>query len=362
MSDAHDPSWFHSGDVPQTVREARSRPRVDESELATVLADRELGVEVDRVRDLLADLDPATEEEPPERTEAATHDDGPPQQARRLSVADVQYLDRPEFARVIGGVVTRYGGKFQLSEPARDTAVDLFWNRQYTTAALRVEPLHTDETVSVAAVRETADGETDPAVGRSVSTVAIVSNRPFESGAGAVAEEADIDLVGPRTLRRWFADVRLSRSVVSDLIRAGQLTDEEYADLLDDVSRVLPTNRPSDPFHVVDEQPVVSEAAVDPEPEGPVGEPSSKEDDGSSSEGESSEQGGNDGTDTDRQQDHGDGTHSGSGGDARGTDVDANPVECGTPSELGTLYDEKSGEDSGDALDGFLDGLGGDEQ
>ncbi|MEZ3145462.1 hypothetical protein [Halobaculum sp. MBLA0143] len=311
--------WFVPGSVAETVRGAREAG-VSEARLVRALADEEFDADVELVEQLVETIDVA----PPTTTDAAAVDTDTRRESpvRRVTVGDVEYTTRREFARVLGGVLTRYDGTFQPADPDSDLAVDLFWRRQHRTVGLRVEPRVGDDTVGETPVRSTVEGDTDPLVGRPVSRVAVVTNRSFTDAAVDAADGTDVELVGPETLRRWFGDARLSRAVAGDLVEAAGLTSEQFADLLDGVERVPDVRQPEDPLSVG------GTAATDPTvPTDPTATPT------------------------------GDPDWWAAGLDPHDGAVTANP------SESGVLYDrgdeiEPESDDAG-AVDELLDGLGG---
>jgi hypothetical protein len=329
MTETDVPPWFQPGAVPETIRDARQTEGVDDDDIARVLSEREFDVEVERARRLLdkVTVERTASTQSQEVEELEEPREGSP---RRFAVSDVQYLDRREFARVLGGVVTRYGGSFRTAKPEDGLVTDLFWNRQHTTVGLRAEPRGEDATVDAEAVEAIVEGDTDPIVGRSPSRLAIVSNRGFTDEAKATADAEAVELIGPAILRRWLTDARLPRSVASELVRAGGLAKDEFGELLDSVPQVPAVRRPDDPLRVATDTPSAPTVDPDPEPE-PSGQ---------------SPSGQGDGTATTRE------------GPKR-----AEPSS--EPGEYGTLYDEgdelDGDEDESEVVEAFTDGLGGDQ-
>jgi len=344
------PHWFTRGNVAATVRAARVDD-VSNDRVVDVLAEHEFDAGVELVRELVTDLDVT----PPTTADTAAVDPDTRRDAptRRFTVSDIEYLDRREFARVLGGTLTRYGGTFQLADPDGELVVDLFWRRQHTTAAFRVEPRVGDDTVGAKPVRTAIEGDTDPLVGRAASRVLVVTNRSFTEAA-VDAADTDVELVGPATLRWWFGDARLSRAVAGDLVDAAGLTDEQFGDLLEGVDRVPSVRRPDDPFSVVES--VATES-------GDAGSGGTESNSGSTSEPEP-----NPGPDPTPGSEPEPEPDSAPIADPDGWSAELDPIDGAveeTPARAGVLYDEgdelEPEPGDADAVDEFVDGLGGEE-
>lgn len=314
------PHWFIPGNVAETVRAARV-VSVSNDTLVDVLAEHEFDADISLVRELVAELDVTSQTTA--QTAAVDPDTQRDAPTRRFTVSDVEYLDRREFARVLGGTLTRYEGTFHLA--SSELAVDLFWRRQHTTVALRVEPRVGDSTVGKEPIQTVVEGDTDTLVGRTTSRVLVVTNRSFTETAVDTADGTEVELVGAATLRRWFSDARLSRAVAGDLVDAVGLTDKQFIDLLEGIDQVPSVRQPDDPFSVVE--------SVTTESEGATSET---------------------GTETTV--------------DIDGWSTELNPADGAlnrTPSRVGVLYDEgdeiEPEPGDADALDEFVDGLGGEE-
>ena len=124
--------------------------------------------------------------EPPDRVSInKSHSD---RVNRFLDTDDIAHLTDREFARVLSVGLERLEGSTTIQSDETSITVDLIWNRSHTSAALRTITCGKGRRVGANAVRAVAGGETAPEDGRSPSTVVLVTNSQFTSGARELAD------------------------------------------------------------------------------------------------------------------------------------------------------------------------------
>lgn len=246
MSRSRRPSWYHPGDVPKTIYDAATSADVSTRTIVDVLAREELDAPEARIEAMVE----AARDRVTESDEIPTHDldDPRPLQTRFVDADDVSYLGTSDFATVLGVVLSRYEGTFQTPEVVDDVAVDLFWNRQYTTVGIRAISRPPEAPVDRDDIEPLVEGNTTLAVGRSPSVLGVVSKAGFTSFAREYAEKHDIELFGTYHLTRWFEDARLTHGVLGSLLEGDDLDDEELAKLLDSLPSLPDAIRESDPL------------------------------------------------------------------------------------------------------------------
>ncbi|ERJ05685.1 Restriction endonuclease protein [Halorhabdus tiamatea SARL4B] len=253
------PQWYQPGSITESIRRAIEYDAITTELIVDVLATHELDAPRDRVTTLVKNA----RDQLPDNTETAssTTDTGPlrTSPSRIVSAADMAYLNAHDFARILGATLSRYEGSFQTPEAVDDADVDLFWNRQHTTVAIKTAPTDSGTTRGSDIVHTVAEGNTTPATGRGASSTVIVSNSSFTDDAHEVAETKEITLIEQPTLDQWFTDVQLSHDVLGTIVEQHDLTQEEYDDILNDLPPLPSTLQEIDPL---DRQPPTIEPAV----------------------------------------------------------------------------------------------------
>lgn len=246
MSRSLNPEWYHSGDVPATIRDAVHTSSVSTQTIVDVLMREELDAPRDRVHRLVKSA----------RDRVTAADDGPthdlddprPNPSRFVDSDDVSYLGTSDFATVLGVALSRYEGAFRTPETVDGVAVDMYWNRQYTTVGFRTIPRSLDAPVEREDIEPLVNGETTPTTGRSPSTLGVVTSAGFTSFARDYADEHDIRLFDPGHLTRWFKDARLTHDVLGTLLEGGDLSEDELTELVDTLPPVPDAVRGADPL------------------------------------------------------------------------------------------------------------------
>ena len=245
MSRAEQPSWYHPGDVPATIRDADQTASVSTEGIVDVLASEEFEAPKERIHDMVEKARERVSE--PETNAIDDLEDPRPLRSRFVGADDVAYLGPRDFATVLGVVLSRYEGSFRTPEDVDDVAVDLYWNRQYITVGFRIVSRPPEVPVGREDVAAVVDGDTTPVAGRSPSTLGIVSNAGFTDVTRAYAEEHDVQLFGVNHLVRWFEDAKLTYDVFGSLLE-GEHSSDELDDLVDTLPPLPDIIRESDPL------------------------------------------------------------------------------------------------------------------
>ncbi|WP_135666515.1 restriction endonuclease [Halorhabdus rudnickae] len=259
MSQQQHPQWYQPGSITESIRRAIEDKAITTEQIVDVFATHELDAPRDRITTLVENA----RDQLPDNIETASSptDTGPRRTSpsRIVSTADIAYLNAHDFARILGATLSRYEGSFQTPETVDDVVVDLFWNRQHTTVAIKTAPTDPGSTRGSDIVHTVAEGNTTPATGRGASSTVIVSNSSFTDDAHEVAEAQEITLIEQPTLDQWFTDVQLSHEVLGTIVEQHDLTQEEYDDILNDLPPLPSTLQEIDPL---DRQPPNIEPAA----------------------------------------------------------------------------------------------------
>lgn len=229
MSQPESPSWYRPGDLEGSIRAAMNTDDVTIDDVVDVLQDCEFQASRDRIRravesacDRIEAMDAQTDPSLEQPRSLA---------ARFVSVDDIEYLGSRDFARILGIALSSYDGNYRIPNQEEDLAVNLIWNRQHESIALRAVSRPSDSPASVDAIRKVKKGETSPTTGRSPSVLAVASNTGFTPNARGLAEENDIEIFGQEWLMHRFGEVRLTWDVVGPIIERGGEGEDPLADL-----------------------------------------------------------------------------------------------------------------------------------
>ena len=244
------PQWFQPEDIAASVRTAIKQTELSTDRIVDVL-ENEVDASPDRVETLVETArDQLSTESNTESPPKPNEKDVEPRSLKPRVVAseDFAYLSPTDFARVLGGVLTRYEGHFKLPEQVDKCNVDLFWHRQRMTVALRTVPRISGTAVDKPVVKAVAAGDTDPTSGRPVSTIAVVTNTEFTDAAHDTAAANDVFLFGQPVLEQCLRDIQLTHDVLGRVLEHHDLTDEEYDTILDDLPALPPHLQEANPL------------------------------------------------------------------------------------------------------------------
>jgi hypothetical protein len=246
------PSWYEPDDVSESMQNVADNSDVYLEEVVDIFQYHEFDAPRDRIRELvetardrISDLGSDSE------AQTEVTDEPRSLEPRFVDVTDVGYLDAQDFALVLGVVLSRYEGSFTIPEVEGDVAVDLLWNRQHTTVALRTISRPPEMPVEEADVQSVVRGDTDPGTGRSLSRLGIVSNAGFTNDARDLATANDIELFGEDHLERWLADTMLTHETLGALLESEDSDTSEFEDVLADLQTIPETVRERDPLNDV---------------------------------------------------------------------------------------------------------------
>lgn len=271
VSQQDTPDWYQPGDIPASLRAADSTVTTDR--IVEVLTQHEVTAPRERVCEM---VDSARSQLDSETSEKSPSADGDPRSlnSRLVDVGDFSYLGNRDFALVLGAVLSRYEGSFRVPEEIDDLAVDLFWQRQYTTVAFRTVPSSESQAVEQSDVEAVVRGDTAPPTGRAPSVLGIVSNADFTADARSHAADHDIELYGPDHLSRWCRDAQLTLDVLGALLEEGERSLEDVDAVLDDLDPLPDPIRTRDPLgEVIDVRWTAQPANGDGPTPGPVSQP-----------------------------------------------------------------------------------------
>lgn len=257
MSQQQQPQWYQPGSIVESIQRADKYDAITTELIVDVLATNELDVPRERILSLVEAVRTQLKEDA-ETTEPAVETDTlRDSSARIVSAADMAYLSAHDFARILGATLTRYEGTFRTPQTVDDCDVDLFWNRQHTTVAIKTAPTQPETTRGEDVVHTVVEGNTTPATGRSASTIVIVSNTSFTDAAHDLAATHEITLIDQLTLDQWFTDIQLTHEALGTILEYHDLTNEEYDDILDRLPPLPSTVQDIDPL---ERQPTTIEA------------------------------------------------------------------------------------------------------
>ncbi|WP_135304861.1 hypothetical protein [Haloarcula amylovorans] len=208
-----------------------------------------------------------------------------PLESRFVDTTDAAYLGRHDLALVLGVVLSQYDGSFQTLIDEDHVAVDLFWNRQHTTIALRTIGRPPRTPVTEKEVQEVVNGEISRPGGRAPSTVGIVSTAGFTERGRDLAEENDIELYGSAHLDRWFEDAHLTEDILGRLLEKTEEGTEDIASVVADLPELPEQIRTKDPLGTVGTTEWTSEGEVPDPPESPVFAPTPNSESGTREKG-----------------------------------------------------------------------------
>ncbi|MCG1004726.1 MULTISPECIES: restriction endonuclease [Halobacterium] len=248
MSQQQQPQWYQPGSIVESIRRAGEYDAITTELIVDVLATNELDVPRERIASLVETVRTQLAEDTATTEPAVDTDSLRDSSARIVSASDMAYLSAHDFARILGATLTRYEGTFQTPQAVDDCDVDLFWNRQHTTVAIKTAPTQPETARGEDIVHTVVEGNTTPATGRSASTIVIVSNTSFTDAAHDLAATHEITLIEQPTLDQWFTDNQLTHEVLGTILEYRDLTGEEYNDILDGLSPL--------PFDVQDVDPL----------------------------------------------------------------------------------------------------------
>lgn len=243
------PSWYEPDDVSESMQNVADNSDVYLEEVVDILQYHEFDAPRDRIRELVETARDQISDLHSD-SEAQSEVTGEPRslEPRFVDVTDVGYLDTQDFALVLGVVLSRYEGSFTVPEVGGDVAVDLLWNRQHTTVALRTISRPPEMPVEEADVQFVVRGDTDPDTSRSPSRLGIVSNAGFTNDARDLATANDIELFGEDHLERWLADTMLTHETLGALLESEDSDTSEFEDVLADLQTIPGIVRERDPI------------------------------------------------------------------------------------------------------------------
>lgn len=242
--------WYHEEDISRTLAAANADESVYIENVVDVLAAREFDAPKERVQPLVKNAITSLPDTEARDAELADLESPRPQEPSLVTLAGVEYLGNRDMAILLGAVLSRFQGSFKTPADVDDVAPDLFWNRQHTTAALRVVSYSDGSKAGRNQVESLATGNTDPASGRSPSTLGIVSLTGFTEDARTAADEFDISLFGRGHLRQWLSDSRVTHQILGVLLEEGPHSPEEVHEHLDDLPALPNAVQNTDPFDV----------------------------------------------------------------------------------------------------------------
>lgn len=250
MSSHRTADWYHEGDISRTLRAANADESLYVENVVDVLAAREFDAPKERVRNLVETTMGSLPDTGVGKTQQPALESPRPKQPSVVTLADLEYLGRRDMALLLGAVLSRFQGSFQTPADVDDVVADFFWNRQHTTAALRVVPYSEGAETDRLGVESFATGNTSPASGRSPSTHGIISLTGFTEAAQAAGDEFDISLFGRGHVRRWLSQSRLTDQILGVLLEEGPHSAEEIDEQLATLPALPGIVQKQDPFEV----------------------------------------------------------------------------------------------------------------
>ncbi|MBV0926235.1 hypothetical protein KTS45_18670 [Halomicroarcula limicola] len=229
------PSWYHTGDVRQTVH-AAAAAGIETDEVASVLSDEIFDdIPLQRVKSIVEAI-PTDDDQAPDvensLSQAATTDAAArPPLANRCTVTDLEYLSAREAARIVGLVLELFDGN-TLRPPATESVeADLLWRRQYMNVGLKIIPQRT--TVGVESIEALRSGQLVPDDLQRPSELAIVTSGRFDEEILAEAANNDIHCFDAGHVEEWLLRAQLSPDIVGTLLENGENHDGPLTDLVD---------------------------------------------------------------------------------------------------------------------------------
>lgn len=246
MTQEEPPSWYVPGNLFETVRAAADHQGVSTRDIAATLEAREFEAPSDR----LVQLVETTRERLPLQEDSGdpSLEDPRAVPSRIVGVEDVRYLNRRDFALLVGTALSRYDGHFRTPDEAGDVAIDLIWNRQHTTLVFVTIPKSPGSPVERNNVKEVVGGGTHPDYIRSPSVVGIVSPGHFTEEAQQLAASNDLDLFGATHIDKWLTDASLPFDIVGQVLERGTMTSEEIGGLLEQIEPLPQRRQENDPL------------------------------------------------------------------------------------------------------------------
>jgi hypothetical protein len=242
--------WYHEGDVARTLRAVKDKGSVYTENVVDVLAAREFDAPRERVRNLVENTMGSLPDKRVGETQQPALESPRPKQSSVVTLADLEYLGRRDMAILLGAVLSRFQGSFRTPADVDNVAADLFWNRQQTTAALRVVPYSNGTKIDRPGVESFATGNTNPASGRAPSTHGIISLTGFTEAARAAGDEFDISLFGRGHIRRWLSQSQLTDQILGALLEEGPHSTEEIDEQLAALPAMPDVIQNQDPFDI----------------------------------------------------------------------------------------------------------------
>jgi hypothetical protein len=335
MSRSRPPSWYESGNIEATLRSALTTANVPTEEIVDVLRTHEIDKPRKRFETLVETSRERFETQSTNNESVPALDDLRGTDTRVVDATDLEYLRSPDRARVLGCMLSQYGGGFRI--PEDDTlAIDLLWNRQYTTVGVRLELAADDSPVGESVIDALSDGNTTPTAGRAPSTLAIVSSTGFTDTAKEAAAAVDIELQDSTQLRRWCQETRLTHKLLGQLLEQQVDDQDEFEALFADRAPLPDAVSDADPF-----EDVSIEGTDVPTEEVSENDTNQTDTDGKKIPTEEDE----DGSDPDKE--------STSEDDSAPVDLEASP----DPGQRGTLYADPDNDGDFEAFDRFEDAL-----
>ena len=265
------PRWL--ADDPATLDEAISlADKLDNSrsDIVSALAAHWFGDvserRIDAIVERTLDRDGSTTLDTPDDLHRSSDDDPRSLETRYVDITDITYLSNREFARVLGLTLTRFEGRARPALPSDDVVVDLFWNRQSTTAAVRIAVKPDGTVVDEDLVREVAEGSVEPASGRSPSTVAVVTNTAFTEAARDSAAAADIEVCSGSHVQYLLDLCRVSPEVFGRVLEKGEDTETAIEDVAEELPALPDSIAAMDPLSLT--PPAAAGTQVKPDADG----------------------------------------------------------------------------------------------
>jgi len=252
MSQLRDQSWYEPGDIQQSLQAAFQQDSVTTDDIVDVLGEHELDASPDRILEMIETTrQQFTNTSNDSLLPTPSLDGIRENQARFITLDDLEYLGSRDVAYVVGIMLSRFEGSFRVPELVDKKAADLLWTRSDTTVGLWLEWRPNRTPVDKADIQSVVNDTTQSASDEEFSEIAIVSNAGFADQARKLASEHDIACCGPECLRRWCQETKITNTVVGEILDGENKNNEEIKEILNQLPP-LPASIPvQDPLKPV---------------------------------------------------------------------------------------------------------------
>jgi hypothetical protein len=251
MSQLRDQSWYEPGNVEQSLRAAFQRDEVTANEIVDVLGEHELDASRDRILEMVETTrQQFTNTSNDSLLPTPSLDGTRENQARFITLDDLEYLGSRDVAYLVGIMLSRFEGSFQVPELVDKKAADLLWTRSDTTVGFWLEWRPNRTPVDKADIQSVVNDATQSASDEKFSEIAIISNAGFSDQARKLASEHDIACCGPKCLRRWCQDTQITNTVAGEILDGENKSNEDIKEILNQLPPLpasLPTQDPLKP-------------------------------------------------------------------------------------------------------------------